>query len=161
MLDIALMTSLKSRQFSHSELNFSSSWKIVTNTIKLCRKFILHKINKNMKRKPGMKYIVHWQVWRHIKFKLCNFITSLKLIKTPKTFVQSSFFIKLIKMCHKNSCSFGLRSPLKIYVTWIIELFWNIGTKKINTCLTLDSKKNLLSFKQCKLINKHKISGDN
>ena len=34
--------------------------------------------------------------------KLCNFITSLKLIKTPQKFVQGSFSVKLIKICHKN-----------------------------------------------------------
>ena len=47
-------------QFDHSKFrNFISSGKIVK---KLCRKIILHKINKNMKRKPGVKCFMHSQV---------------------------------------------------------------------------------------------------
>ena len=47
-------------QFDHSKFgNFISSEKIVK---KLCRKIILHKINKNMKRKPGVKCFIHLQV---------------------------------------------------------------------------------------------------
>ena len=48
-------------QFDHSKLcNFVSSLKIVKNTIKLCLRFSLHKINKIMHRKPGKK-----SVWYH------------------------------------------------------------------------------------------------
>ena len=55
----ALMTSLTSRQFHHSKLrNFISSWKMVKNTIKLCRKFILRKINKNIKSFVHSQYDV-------------------------------------------------------------------------------------------------------
>ena len=43
--------------------------------------------------------------------KLCNFITLWNLTKTLQNFVQSSFSIKLRKICHKDS--FGHRSPLK------------------------------------------------
>ena len=40
---------------------------MVKNTIKLCRKLILHKIYKNMKRKPGVKCFVYSRVWRHLR----------------------------------------------------------------------------------------------
>ena len=63
-------------QFSHSKLhNFISSWDIIKATIKLCKKFFFHKINKNMQRKPGMKCFVHSRVWRHSR-RIQNFVTS-------------------------------------------------------------------------------------
>ena len=38
--------------FNHSELsNFETSWKMIKNTIKRCRKFFLYEIDKDMQRK--------------------------------------------------------------------------------------------------------------
>ena len=58
---------------------------MVKNTIKLCRKFILHKINKNMKRKPGVECFVLPRVWRYLRriqnLQVHNFV---KTDQTPQ-----------------------------------------------------------------------------
>ena len=46
--------------------------------------------------------------------KLCNFITSLKLIQTPQNFVQVSFSIKLKKYVTKTDLKFWPQVPFKI-----------------------------------------------
>ena len=81
-------------QFNHLKLcNFISSLKMVKNTIKLCRRFFLHK--SNMKRKPGVESLMS-------NSKLFRFITLGKLIKTPENFVQGFLSVKLTNVCHKN-----------------------------------------------------------
>ena len=63
-------------QFHHSKLcNFMSIWETVKTTIRLCKKFFVHKINKNMQRKPWMKCFVHSWVQRHSS-QIQNFVTS-------------------------------------------------------------------------------------
>ena len=53
--------------FKHSKLrNFTSSWKIVKNTMKLYGRIFLHKTKRKMQRKPGVKCSVHSRVWRHL-----------------------------------------------------------------------------------------------
>ena len=47
-----------------------------------------------------------------VKFKLCNFITSLKPIKTSQNFAKSSFFTKLITIYHKNRGEVLASGPL-------------------------------------------------
>ena len=42
----------------------------------------------------------------HAEFKTCNFITLWELIKRPQKSVQGSFFIKSLKVCHKNRGEF-------------------------------------------------------
>ena len=44
--------------------------------------------------------------------KLCKFITSLKLIKTPQNFVQGFFSIELIKIFLKNRDEVLVSGPL-------------------------------------------------
>ena len=83
--------------------NFISSWKIIKNTIKPCRRLLLHKINRNMQRKSRLKCFVHsrYDVIT-LNSKLYNFITLWKLMKTPQNFLQGSFSVRLTKLCHKN-----------------------------------------------------------
>ena len=72
---------------------FISLWETVKTTIKLCKRFFFHKINKKMQSKPGIKYFIHSLVWRHSR-RIQNFITLQGLIKTPQKFIQGSFSIK-------------------------------------------------------------------
>ena len=85
-------------QFIHSKLcNFISSWKMVKNTIKLYRMFLLRKTNKKFQNKPGVKCFVHSWVWRHLRW-IQNFVTSWNLNKTPQRFLKNFFSIKLTKI---------------------------------------------------------------
>ena len=58
--------------------NFISSWKIVKNTIKLYRRFLLHKTNKkNAKRtRSEMLYTFAGMTSLMLNPKLCNFVNS-------------------------------------------------------------------------------------
>ena len=48
---------------------------MVKTTIKLCKKFFLHKSNKNVQRKPGLKCLVYSRVdVIHARFQI--FVTS-------------------------------------------------------------------------------------
>ena len=97
-------------QFNYLKLcNSISSWEMVKTTIKLCKRFFFHKINKNMQRKPGMKYFVHLQVWCHSLW----IQNSARPDQNTTNFVQGCFSIKSRKLCHKNrSDFFGFRFPL-------------------------------------------------
>ena len=66
-------------QFNRSRLcNFTSSWKMVKNTIKLYyRRSFLHKSNEKCKENQGVICFIHSRVWRHIRW-MQNFVT-LKL----------------------------------------------------------------------------------
>ena len=80
------------------------------------KRFFINKNNKNIQRKSRMKCFVHSRVWRHsltLDSKLCNFITSWELIKTPQNFLQDSFSIKSLKLCYKNGVSFWPQGPFK------------------------------------------------
>lgn len=44
--------------------------------------------------------------------KLCNFITLWEPIKIPQNFVQGTFSVKEIKLCHKNIAEILVSSPL-------------------------------------------------
>ena len=104
-------------QFNDSKLcNFISTWEMGKATIKLCKKFFFHKFNKNTQRKPWMKCFVHSLVSRHLTLdsKLCNFITLWELIKAPQNFVQGTFSIKSLKICHKNRGEFLVSSLLNL-----------------------------------------------
>ena len=59
-------------QFNHWKLrDFISSSKMIKNTIKLYRRFLLDKTNKKIRRKPEVKWFLHSQVWRHLtEFKI-------------------------------------------------------------------------------------------
>ena len=70
---------------------------MVKTTIKLCKMFFFHVINKNMQRKLGMKCL---------DSKLCNFVTSLELIKTPQNFVQYSRSSHQRCSMEKGACNF-------------------------------------------------------
>ena len=67
---------------------------MVKNTVKICRKFIHHKINKNIKRKLGVKCFANEMM---SLASATNLMTSLKLTKTPKNFVQRFFLHKINK----------------------------------------------------------------
>ena len=74
--------------FNHPKLrNFISLWKMVKNTIKVCRKFILRK-------KPALKCFLHLRVWFHLR-QIRKLSTLSKLMKTSQNFWQVYFFIKL------------------------------------------------------------------
>ena len=47
-----------------------------------------------------------------LNLKFSNFVTLLKLIKTPQNFVPVSFYTKLTKICHKNMDEFFVSGPL-------------------------------------------------
>ena len=87
---------------------------MVKNTIKLCRKFLLQKINENMKRKLVLKSFVHTRVWRHLcqilNFPLHYFVkTNQNTTKLSRRF----FHLKINKnMSWKEGWSFGHRFPL-------------------------------------------------
>ena len=101
-------------QFYRSEFcDFINLWKMVKNTIKLWWRFFLHKINKNMQRKPVVKCVVYSWVWCHFQKKLLNFIILQKLTKTPQTFVQGLSSITLTEICHKSRGEVKLRSSLR------------------------------------------------
>ena len=102
-------------QFDHSTLcNFISLWKIVKNTINFCWRFFLHKINKNMERKPGVKYFLTFAGMTSLTLnsKFSSFINSWKLIKTPQSFVWVSFYIKITTICLKNRNELSTSGPL-------------------------------------------------
>ena len=48
---------------------------MVKNTIKLCKRFFFHKINKNMQEKPAVECLVHSRVRLHL-CQIQNFVTS-------------------------------------------------------------------------------------
>ena len=56
-----------------------SLWKMVKNNIKRCRRFFLHKINKNMQKYPGVKYFVN--LWVLCRIQNSDLWTSLALGK--------------------------------------------------------------------------------
>ena len=103
-------------QSNHSKLCiFISSRKKVKDTITLFRKFIFHKINKKFEKKTSGKMFCTFAGMTSLasNSKLCNFVTSLKLVKTPQNFVQGSFSIKLMKICHEK-VKFWSQVPFKI-----------------------------------------------
>ena len=77
---------------------------MVKNTIKLCRRFFLQKVNKNIQKKTRSEMFCAFAGMTSLtsNLKLHNFITSEKLIKTPQNIVQGSFPVKLTKVYHKN-----------------------------------------------------------
>ena len=92
-------------KFNHSKLcNFTSSWKMVKNTIKLYyRKRFLHKSNKNVRKTRGDMFYAFVGMASHApNTKLCNSVTSWNLTKSPQNFVQCSFSIELTRIWHKN-----------------------------------------------------------
>ena len=82
-------------QCNHSKLcNYISSLEIVKMTIKLCKRFFFHEINKNMQimfcTLAGMTSLTP-------DTKLRNFINSWTLIKTPHHFgIRSPLIMKFI-----------------------------------------------------------------
>ena len=76
-------------QFNGSEFwNFQSSWKMAKNTIKLCWRLLLHKINKSICKEN--QWWKDSRVWRHrrdVEFKTFSFHNFVQLIKTPQNFV--------------------------------------------------------------------------
>ena len=59
--------------------------------------------------------------------KLCNFITSREQIKTPQKFLQDTFSIKSLKLCHKNWGEFLNSGSLSIRGNWILEVYFKNG----------------------------------
>ena len=93
-------------QSNYSKLrSFISLWKMVKNTIKLCiRIFLLEaailikSTKRNAKKGRGKIFSTSAGMTSLTsKWKLCNFITLRKLIKTPGSFVQDSYSKILIK----------------------------------------------------------------
>ena len=87
--------------------------------MKLCEKLYFYKILKNMQGKLGMKYFAHSRrgyVVIHAGFsKPCNFITSWELNKTPEIFVQGSFPMKSLQLCHINRGEFLVSGLLWVH----------------------------------------------
>ena len=83
----------------------------IENTVKLCIRIVLRKINKKKKKKKKknttksrgeMFFTLTRMASPTSNWKFCNTITSWKLIKTPKNFVQDSCCKTLTKICRKN-----------------------------------------------------------
>ena len=106
----------------HSKFrNFTSSWEMAKATIKLCRRFIFHKINRKNAKKTTDEFFCTFAGMTLLtpNSELCNFITSGQLIKTPQNFVQSSFFHKIIKnIPQKQWWVFCPRSPSVLHEFW-------------------------------------------
>ena len=73
--------------------NFVSSWKMIKNTITLCRMLLFHKIKKKMSETfcafVGMMPLTSNSI-------LCNFITSWELVKAPQNVIQTRLFSRKI-----------------------------------------------------------------
>ena len=87
---------------------------MVKTTIKLCN-FFFHKISTTGAKKTRAEMFCKFTVVTSLapNSKLCNFITSWELIKTPQNFLQDSFSIKSLKLCYKNGVSFWPQGPSK------------------------------------------------
>ena len=132
---------------------------MVKNTAKLYRTLFLHKTNKKMQRKPGMKFFAHSRVWRQLSW-IQNFVTWYFHEIWPKPHrnpVQGSFSIKWTKTCHKNrgevlrsSRLYWLGNVYKICLIFFMpKLFSWICTSIIASF-----------FCDIRMISKHKFPGN-
>ena len=89
-------------------------------------RFFIHKINKNMQRKPVKKCVVYSRVWCHFQKKLCSIITSWKTGQNITNICTRLFLHKTNKnMSLKQRWSFSLRSPLrKLFILNISYYDW-------------------------------------
>ena len=87
-------------------------------------RIFLHKINKNMQRKPVKKRVVYSWVWCHFQKNLCSFITSWKLAKTLQIFVWGPFSLKLTKIYHKKEMKFWPQVSFKKTFCFKQKLLW-------------------------------------
>ena len=103
--------------------NFINLYKILKNTIKLWWGFFPVTLTKKCKENQWWNVLF---IRRGVTFKkLCNFITSWKRAKTPKTFVQGPFSIKLTKIHHKAEVKFCPEVPFpKTFCSKHHELLW-------------------------------------
>ena len=78
---------------------------MVKNIVNVGRRFLFYKVNKNMQRKPGLHYFLHLPGTTSLvpnpKFR--NF--------TKQNSVQSSFFMNLTKLRHRNRSGFLASGP--------------------------------------------------
>ena len=90
-------------QFNRS-LQLHKFMKNGQNTIKLfIGGFFSLKVTKNAKKTRGdMFYTFAGMTSHKLNAKLCNFITSWNLMRSPRNFVQRSFSIQLTKICQKR-----------------------------------------------------------
>ena len=106
MCSFECMTSLtREIQFNRLRLcNLTSSWKMVKNTVKVYyRRCFLHKSTKKCKENQGWHvFYIRGMTSHTLNAKLCKFITSWNLMKSPQNFVQRPFSIQLTKIWHKN-----------------------------------------------------------
>ena len=102
--------------FNHSKrLNFISSWKMVKNTMKLCRRFLLYKTNKKCKENQGWDILyIRGSDVTYSEFKALRFYNFKKSDQNAKkNFVKGSLSIKALKICHKNKGEVLASGPLK------------------------------------------------
>ena len=78
-----------------------------------CKRFFFHKINKNLQRKPGMKYFVHLQVWRHSRRIQSFFVWEKRkftlLLGIKVSHYQFVIFIPL-SYCFEKTIAFDVKA---------------------------------------------------
>ena len=105
------------------------------NIINLYRRLFLHKTNKNMYRKPGVKCFVHSRVWRHLllreydvtysEFKTLQLSNFVKSDRNATKLCARLFLHKIDKsMPYRWMSGFGLRSPLNYRPSQNFVLFY-------------------------------------
>ena len=129
------MTSLMSRQVILRKIE---------NTVKLCIRIVLHKINKkktNKQKKNATKsrgemfFTLTRMASPTSNWKFCDTITSWKLIKTPKNFVQDSCCKTLTKYVVKTGLRFCPQFPFKFLFNR------TLSGHRFHVCLELQQKR--------------------
>ena len=123
--------------------NFTSSWRMVKNTIKLQKSLFPQKISKKMQRKPGRKCFLHLRVWHHLCW-IQNFVI-LYIRKTDQNTAKLCtrlFLHKILKSMPKKKCEVLASGPLQSKKMQIIQL-----CTSFLVVITISSSCSVLSIK--------------